>query len=556
MRLGVLTLFGLVTVVRGGVMEDIASGTFSMKLFESGVGLANKNEDGIAKFTSGVGGMLGGLNKLDGFQSDGLKKLVEGMKGPTPGKPTVRKNIYSLAEQERDDFFTLLKLMKNTTAEDGRARYGEVFATYDEITIQHAYATLASDCDRGHFGPAMPWFHRILTRRVEIVLAAIAEVEGLEFPGMPYWDFVEDLKAGKWEEAKIFSDDYFGGEGDPSDSWQIQNGQLVDGWEISESDHPRFKNAFGLLRAPYNPNKARKLTRRFKSYCGVPFPEVTSSGQDACVKLKQPAGVLGFLACADPTVHSSPHFVIGGTWNSSDGIDCFALQVPASSFPKEEGDILVLGGTPGPYVDQWAAGCVQCDPCAPEADPTECFCTYTAETEKEAKDCVDNALLSKAFPVWGLGVLGDMSDRPTATNDPLFWLHHANFDRAFTAWQVHNVELAKAYYGAPDKWPLPKLRECYGHALDDVVNSEDPFINVLEDTPADAPPTLRQIIAATVPGWTLPYDYDDLPAGMTGVLEKQRSAFAEKGAGPLETPAAAEGGQLDLSGLKFKFPGN
>ncbi|CAI4218966.1 unnamed protein product [Parascedosporium putredinis] len=42
---------------------------------------------------------------------------------------------------------------------------------------------------------------------------------------------------------------------------------------------------------------------------------------------------------------------------------------------------------------------------------------------------------------WGIGGLyGDMSDKWTSPSDPLFYLHHANVDRAWWSWQSRDVD--------------------------------------------------------------------------------------------------------------------
>jgi hypothetical protein len=45
------------------------------------------------------------------------------------------------------------------------------------------------------------------------------------------------------------------------------------------------------------------------------------------------------------------------------------------------------------------------------------------------------------------GIGGDMFDPTTSTNDPIFWVHHANVDRIWLSWQQRNPTLAYTYGG-------------------------------------------------------------------------------------------------------------
>lgn len=42
--------------------------------------------------------------------------------------------------------------LKNVTAAEGRAQYGQDFANYDDMLMAHACAYLDPRCDQGHLG--------------------------------------------------------------------------------------------------------------------------------------------------------------------------------------------------------------------------------------------------------------------------------------------------------------------------------------------------------------------------------------------------------------------
>ena len=75
--------------------------------------------------------------------------------------------------------------------------------------------------------------------------------------------------------------------------------------------------------------------------------------------------------------------------------------------------------------------------CAGETMP----CMY--RDEKNTHNNLHNAV--------HLYIGGHMSDVPTASNDPVFFLHHANVDRMFEAWlQMRNVDGTSSTYGLND----------------------------------------------------------------------------------------------------------
>jgi len=145
-------------------------------------------------------------------------------------------------------------------------------------------------------------------------------------------------------------------------------------------------------------------------------------------------------------------------------------------------------------------------------------------------------------PLLGMAI-GTMADNIASSQDPLFFLHHCNIDRAFMAIQTHhkeqydpnwrNVAPADATWYDPRglteagvHWPTPDSAEnCVGYAYHDK-NSGGQFINLLlDDDRTDRYTTLGVLHDD---GYTnaegvnavyedrLPYCYDDLTA-MGGV---------------------------------------
>jgi hypothetical protein len=108
----------------------------------------------------------------------------------------VRTEIRSLPEAEWSRVVAAMWVMKNTTTEEGRQRYGPAFVAYDYMTAVHAHAALnpigapllplliicsstqhmrSPLCagDQAHYGPVFAAFHRAWTLQFENSLLAV-----------------------------------------------------------------------------------------------------------------------------------------------------------------------------------------------------------------------------------------------------------------------------------------------------------------------------------------------------------------------------------------------
>jgi hypothetical protein len=104
---------------------------------------------------------------------------------------------------------------------------------------------------------------------------------------------------------------------------------------------------------------------------------------------------------------------------------------------------------------------------------------------------------------------GDFADAWTSPNDPIFFAHHANVDRALMRWQRRHSTHAPTYGFPTSRGPLP-----YGHALDDVLAPADPFTaaSLFGARSGLAPAALltnADVLRLTEPTVT-PYTYDAL----------------------------------------------
>ena len=78
-------------------------------------------------------------------------------------RPVMRREIRSLSETERENFFAAMHVMKRHTLTEGTALYGSHFRTHEYLLRKHASATVDKDCDQGHGGPGFLGFHFAIT---------------------------------------------------------------------------------------------------------------------------------------------------------------------------------------------------------------------------------------------------------------------------------------------------------------------------------------------------------------------------------------------------------
>ena len=64
----------------------------------------------------------------------------------------VRREIRSLTETEREDIFRAMHVLKFTSTETGRQKYGTAYLSYDDFVAKHFRAAAFPGCDQAHLG--------------------------------------------------------------------------------------------------------------------------------------------------------------------------------------------------------------------------------------------------------------------------------------------------------------------------------------------------------------------------------------------------------------------
>ena len=344
-----------------------------------------------------------------------------------------RKSITALSEQERMDLIKVLNESKNehpsnyrwaviVNESDYATRSGlrlENVATYDMFVYQHSFSKRdgdvkdnakavcssdvlddLSDVDFGHEGPTFPTWHRYYLLIVERELGRIAERLGSPNGwnrytfALPYWDW-DDSDEVKNE---IFSQSYFGTfDFDPDSTKTPVEGVLFDNnsWptvcdkHYDVNVHPDKTITCPDLRSVCNPNTDR------------------SKGEDQIGRLERGRfTVRGANPPPDirhlPVKSTLKYLLSTNTYDAEvvNVANLYGVNSASISFRNRlEGFVNIINVGTGEFAEKGSG-----------------------ETHNNFHNAVH------------IFIHGHMRIVPSASNDPIFYLHHANVDRIFESW--------------------------------------------------------------------------------------------------------------------------
>jgi len=233
-------------------------------------------------------------------------------------------------------------------------------------------------------GPGfLPW-HRVYLRLFEEQLRSVdPEVT------LPYWDWTVDKGTG----APIWTDDFMGGNGDPTAEMAVTTGPFRKGaWEITVFDYadvvrsPFIVRGLGTgLLAPSLPAAEEvEAALAIATYDRAPWTSLVSAkrsfrqnleGWRDCVRETcDPMNGMSPTCTGAHALHNGVHLWVAGEFR-------LAHETPPEGDPA---------ATPGPAM------------VSPGTDP-------------------------------GVDLMGTMASN-SSVNDPVFWLHHVNIDRIYQMW--------------------------------------------------------------------------------------------------------------------------
>lgn len=292
-----------------------------------------------------------------------------------PGQATIiRKNVSSLSTQERKDFIgAILKLKQTPSPFDVRYNYYDQFVAW-HLDAFYCNAHPDHSAYPAHMNPAfLPW-HRTFLRLFE---KALRDVSGKDV-AVPYWDWTE---AGSVD--KVFTDDFMGGDGDASDGYAVKTGPFRKGnFPIAITDTDDIDSIH--VDVDTEPNPVPYLTRGMRTYL------------DKTVYLPTTAEVAQTLDIS--TYDSAP-------WDSSvDSVKSFRNS---------------LEGWRGVRGDTCENGIMDVIP--------------IPGLRRSTQHNIVHIWVGGIFKIGDKTVPGNMT-QATSPNDPVFWIHHSNIDRIWTAW--------------------------------------------------------------------------------------------------------------------------
>lgn len=446
-------------------------------------------------------------------QGEGAQVLAS--EGVTVLVKYVRRELRSLSEDDRNDFFDTTQVLYQVSQNEGESLYGKAYKDKDFFARLHLKYAGALDCDHWHDGLGFMISHTALTMQFEQSLQAVAP-----HVTVPYWDFTLDstfYTEDTWRESQVFDAQWFGDAAPRNELHTVTEGRWaymavrVNAWQYSE-----ITNSYGLLRAPWNND---------------PVPFVTRSDMIAGYKNNlKPRGCSGFskclsynswsslAQCLNTDAHGHIHELVGGSfdgaWVTDTESNSSLLSIGEHLF-DEPYNLLHLALFMSKNL--WRDGIMACpEYCSMDsADGTDCACSCDAkQLESEtAYETLERAgvlgraaffdhqsehielVMSKGtgkqvynlknMPqheqdhVWeslrenlcSVGKIGDMYSA-SSPSDVTFWVMHPTIERLW-----HWIRLSSNETTFDDSWPVEN--DCAGHNGDDV----QPFTGELFDDP-------------------------------------------------------------------------
>jgi tyrosinase len=292
----------------------------------------------------------------------------------------VRKNVKDLSPRERRAFVNAILWMKNA-----RSPHDPSLSYYDQFVAWHL---ALYPCDpgssnhmmMGHGGPMFLPWHRQFLLLFEDAVRTVADPDFT----IPYWDWTDSKST-----AAVFRDDFMGGDGDPNQGYAVTTGPFRMG---------KYHLAVQPFGFPWSLSASDHLIRHFGSN---PLAPALPGSDEVKALLAVPTyDVAPWNPSADFGQSFRNHLE---GWVGATGMTCQALPGGGGIMTPETG---------------------------PDSHP----------------------ILHNAVRLWAGGVLPSAPDAPlfgtmalpTAPNDPLYFLHHANIDRIWNEWQkthgLHSYE--------------------------------------------------------------------------------------------------------------------
>jgi hypothetical protein len=222
----------------------------------------------------------------------------------------VKRELRSMSDKDREGFLTALQTVYTTSTSDGVSKYGEHYVGIEDLVKAHLSAAGTKDCDHWHDDAGIMVHHLSFTLKMELALQAVDPAVTI-----PYWEYTIDSATlgGDWRTSKVFSDDWFGNSGDTLDEHHFVKEGRWAYLTIAKDDSFEIKNAYGLLRSPWNLNPDAYVTRHSsvftQEYMGGYLPNC-----DIVKSCFESNTISAMNTCLNGATHGPIHVLLGGQW--------------------------------------------------------------------------------------------------------------------------------------------------------------------------------------------------------------------------------------------------
>lgn len=306
---------------------------------------------------------------------------------------SVRKNVKDLSSAEKRDYVNAVLKAKSTPdpANPGLNYYDAFVRIHlDAFRCTNGWNQGNNWAGAAHHSPTfLPW-HRELLAKYE---AMLRQVSGKPSLALPYWDWTDPAST-----KSVFSPDFMGGNGDPSQGYAVTDGPFRKGaWTLNVRDPGGALASLGTNVAPVQ----RHLVRNFGAFAGGRIELPTLAQVNSAVH------VHGF----DTVPFNAQSKLTKSFRNTVEG---FRQALPAACIQG----YLQQNSAPGAAHD------------------------------------LHNGVHIYVGGIWQQGKqnLQGSITYDTSPNDPVFWLHHANIDRLWAAQEIAQREHYAPQEGAAVGW--------------------------------------------------------------------------------------------------------
>jgi hypothetical protein len=185
----------------------------------------------------------------------------------------IRRELRELTTRERDDFLDAVKILTEVPTNDGIAKYGPNYKSLEDFEIMHLAGAGERNLDHIHDGMGISTQHTAMTSEFEQALQAVNPKVAV-----PYWDYTVDsvkMSSDKkyrpesfsdiFRDSELFTGVWFGTTN--AKDHRIADGRFAD-QEVPRDYNYKVRSPYGFLRAPWNLNPSKYVTRYHK-YCGA-----------------------------------------------------------------------------------------------------------------------------------------------------------------------------------------------------------------------------------------------------------------------------------------------